>query len=144
MLMRRTALALLAGLPLAGWTDMARAAEPRIKVVASFSILGDMVREIAGDHIDLTTLVGPDGDAHVYEPTPADVKSIAAADLLVVNGLSFESWLPRLLEASGFKGRTMVASQGVKPIPSLSRATAMTSISMASTIRTPGRTLPTA
>nr|WP_322100047.1 metal ABC transporter substrate-binding protein [Geminicoccus roseus] len=113
--MRRTALALLAGLPLAAHAPMAFADEAPLEVVASFSILADMVREIGGDHVALTTLVGPDGDAHVYEPTPADARKIAAADLLVINGLGFENWLPRLLDASGFQGETVVASAGVPP-----------------------------
>jgi zinc/manganese transport system substrate-binding protein len=116
MLLRRTMLALLAGLPVAA-SATAGAADAPLKVVASFSILGDMVREIGGNHVDLTTLVGPNGDAHVYEPTPADAKTIAAAGLLVVNGFEFESWLPRLIEASGFDGKTVVASRGVSPRP---------------------------
>ena len=79
------------------------AAEP-LKVVASFSILGDLVAEVGGDHVEVTTLVGPNGDAHVYEPTPADARDTAAADLVVVNGLGFEGWLDRLVEASGYAG----------------------------------------
>ena len=86
-----------------------------LKVVASFSILGDMVREVAGDDVALTTLVGPDGDAHVYEPTPADVKAVAGADIVFVNGLDFEGWMPRLLEAAGFKGKMVVVSDGITP-----------------------------
>jgi zinc/manganese transport system substrate-binding protein len=86
-----------------------------LKVVASFSILGDMVREVAGDDVALTTLVGPDGDAHVYEPTPADVKAVAGADIVFVNGLDFEGWMPRLLEAAGFKGKMIVVSDGITP-----------------------------
>jgi zinc/manganese transport system substrate-binding protein len=117
MPLRRTMLALFAGLPVAAWTTAGVAADAPLKVVASFSILGDMVRQIGGERIDLTTLVGPEGDAHVYEPTPADAKTIAAARLLVVNGLGFESWLPRLIEASGFSGETVVASRGVVPRP---------------------------
>jgi zinc/manganese transport system substrate-binding protein len=115
MLLRRTTLALLAALPLALGTSAADAADAPVKVVASFSILGDMVRQIGGGHVDLTTLVGPDGDAHVYEPTPVDARTLAAAKLLVVNGLGFEGWLPRLTEASGFAGETVVASTGVAP-----------------------------
>jgi len=86
-----------------------------LKVVASFSILGDMVREVAGDDVAITTLVGPDGDAHVYEPTPADVKAVAGADIVFVNGLDFEGWMPRLLEAAGFKGEMVVVSDGITP-----------------------------
>ncbi|ALM85254.1 metal ABC transporter substrate-binding protein [Bordetella sp. N] len=86
-----------------------------LKVVASFSILGDMVKQIGGSDVQLDVLVGPDGDAHEYEPTPADARRLAAAQVLVVNGLGFEAWLPKLVRASGFKGSTVVASEGVKP-----------------------------
>lgn len=92
----------------------ALAAKP-LKVVASFSILGDMVENIGGDKIELITLVGPDGDAHVFEPSPADARRVSSADLVVVNGLGFEGWLERLVKASGYKGRIVVASDGVKP-----------------------------
>jgi len=115
MLIRRHILALgLAGaLGAAGL--MPAAAHDHLKVVASFSILGDMVREVGGDAVDLTVLVGPDGDAHVYEPTPADAKAVGEADVLIVNGLDFEGWMPRLLDASGFKGKMIVASDGITP-----------------------------
>lgn len=86
-----------------------------LKVVASFSILGDMVKQIGGSDVQLDVLVGPDGDAHEYEPTPADARRLAAAQVLVVNGLGFEAWLPKLVRASGFKGTTVVASEGVTP-----------------------------
>jgi hypothetical protein len=72
-------------------------AEP-LKVVASFSILGDLVRSAGGDRVEVTTLVGPDSDAHVYSPPPADAKKVADAKLIVVNGLGFEGWLPRLVQ----------------------------------------------
>ena len=85
-------------------------------VVASFSILGDMVRQVGGDRIRVTTLVGPDSDAHVYQPTPADARAVAGARLLVVNGLGFEGWIDRLTEASGYKGRVVTATAGVKPL----------------------------
>ncbi len=90
-------------------------AADRMPVVASFSILGDMVSRVGGDRVAVTTLVGPDGDAHVYEPTPDDVKAVAGAKLLVVNGLGFEGWMDRLAEASGYAGPVTVASQGVAP-----------------------------
>jgi zinc/manganese transport system substrate-binding protein len=91
------------------------AAEP-LKVIASFSILGDLVKQVGGDHVDVTTLVGPNGDAHVYEPTPADARNTAAAGLVVVNGLGFEGWLDRLVEASGYSRPVAIASDGVTPI----------------------------
>ncbi len=90
-------------------------AADRLPVVASFSILGDMVGRVGGDRVAVTTLVGPDGDAHVYEPAPNDVKTVAAAKLLVVNGLGFEGWMDRLAEASGYGGPVTVASTGVAP-----------------------------
>lgn len=89
-------------------------AEP-FRVVASFSVLGDMVREIGGDDVSVDTLVGPDGDAHTYEPTPSDVARLGAAQLLVINGMGFEAWLPRLLKSSEYAGSAVVASRGVEP-----------------------------
>lgn len=88
-------------------------AQARLKVVASFSILGDMAREIGGDRIDVTTLVGPDQDGHTYQPTPADAKAVAAARVLVVNGLGFEGWIERLARSAPFNGTRVIASQGV-------------------------------
>ncbi len=113
-LSRRRALLAAAGLWLSATFGAAHAAQP-LQAVASFSILGDIVREVGGDDVQLTTLVGPDGDAHEYEPTPADAKKLSAAKVLFVNGLDFEVWLPRLVKASGFAGHTVVASQGVTP-----------------------------
>ncbi|RYF50019.1 MAG: metal ABC transporter substrate-binding protein [Comamonadaceae bacterium] len=85
-----------------------------LPVVASFSILGDMVREIGGAHVQVDTLVGRNGDAHGYEPTPQDARKLGAAQVLIVNGLGFESWLPRLQQASGFKGKVVEVSDGIK------------------------------
>jgi zinc/manganese transport system substrate-binding protein len=87
-------------------------AEGRMKVVATFSILGDLVREVGGDRVDVTTLVGPDSDAHIYQPKPTDARALAGAEVLVSNGLGFEGWIDRLAEAAGFKGRRVVASTG--------------------------------
>jgi len=84
-----------------------------VPVVATFSILGDMVQQIGGDHVSVTSLVGPDGDNHVFQPTPADAVAIAKAKVLVVNGLEFEGWMERLLEAADFKGVLVTASDGV-------------------------------
>ena len=92
-----------------------RADEP-IKVVATFSILGDMVEVIGGDAIELTTLVGPDGDAHVYTPTPQAAKAVSEADVLILNGLEFEGWLERLTEAASFDGQLVVATDGVEAL----------------------------
>ena len=87
-----------------------------IRVVATFSILGDMVSRIGGEHVAVTTLVGPDGDAHVYRPTPAAARAVSEADVLVVNGLGFEGWLDRLIETASFDGVRVVATAGIDPI----------------------------
>src|SRR6476620_11794269 len=87
----------------------------KVKAVASFSILGDMVRQVGGNRIEVTTLVGPDGDAHVYEPTPADAKTLAISAILFTNGLGFEGWVYQLEKFPGFRGEVVVASTGVKP-----------------------------
>jgi zinc/manganese transport system substrate-binding protein len=84
-----------------------------LKVVATFSILGDLVKQVGGDLVSVTTLVGPDGDAHTYKPTPNDLKTLVDADLVVENGLGMEGWVTRLISASGFKGRVVIASEGV-------------------------------
>ena len=91
-------------------------ASAKIKVVSTFSILGDMVQNIGGNNIKLTTLVGANGDGHVYEPTPADAKSVAAADVVFVNGLGFEGWIDRLVKASGYKGKVIIATEGIKEL----------------------------
>ena len=88
-------------------------AADKLRVVATFTVLGDMVKNVGGEHVALTTLVGPDGDAHVYEPTPADARALAEADLVLVNGLGFEGWIDRLVKASGYKGPVVVASEGI-------------------------------
>ncbi len=104
------ALALLApALPLSAQTT-----KP-LQVVASFSILADMAREVAGDAAQVHALVGPNADAHVFEPTPADAQRLAKADLVIVNGLHFEGWIDRLVRASGYRGRVVEATQGIAP-----------------------------
>jgi len=85
-------------------------ADTRLKTVATFSILGDLVREVGGEQVDVVTLVGPDADAHTYQPRPTDARTLAGARVLVSNGLGFEGWIDRLAEASGFKGTRIVAS----------------------------------
>ena len=94
---------------------VAHAQEP-LKVVASFSIIGDFVRNVGGDRISVTTLVGPNGDVHVYTPAPADAKRIADAKLLVVNGFGLEGWLPRLVQSSGSKAVIVTATDGITPL----------------------------
>jgi zinc/manganese transport system substrate-binding protein len=103
--------ALLSIVSLAGQAQ----AQGRLKVIASFSILGDVVKNVGGDRVDVDMLVGPNGDAHVYSPTPADAKKLADAKLIVVNGLGYEGWLDRLVKASGGKAPVVVAAKAVKP-----------------------------
>lgn len=88
---------------------------PKLKVVATFSILGDFARNVGGDRVDVMTLVGSNGDVHVYTPTAADAETIRNAKLVIVNGLGLEGWLPRLVESSGSKAATVVATRGVAP-----------------------------
>lgn len=87
----------------------------KLRVIASFSILGDIVAQVGGEQVEVTTLVPAMGDAHVFQPTPSHARAVAGADVLVVNGLNFEPWLDRLVTASGFKGRHIVAAEGIKP-----------------------------
>lgn len=91
-------------------------AQDRLTIVASFSILGDFVRNVGGDRINVTTLVGPNADVHVYTPAPADAKMIAGAKLVIVNGLGLEGWLPRLVQSAGGKASIVVASSGIAPL----------------------------
>jgi zinc/manganese transport system substrate-binding protein len=90
-------------------------AEP-LKVVASFSIIGDFAKNVGGDRIELTTLVGPDGDAHVYDPKPADAAAMASADVVLVNGLHLEGFLKRLVEASATHAAVVELTKGVQPL----------------------------
>lgn len=89
------------------------AAGQPLPVVASFSILQDLTRQVGGDLVSVSALVGPDGDAHVFEPTPQQARQLQQAKVLVANGLDFEGWLPRLKKAAGFQGQEIVASQGI-------------------------------
>ena len=92
-----------------------RAAEQRLNVVASFSILGDFARTSAAIASRCTSLVGANGDVHVYTPAPADAKKIADAKLVVINGLGLEGWMPRLVQSSGSKARIVTATDGIAP-----------------------------
>ncbi len=104
-----TAIAALAPLP------AALAETTSLPVVASFSIIGDLVKEVGGAAVDLSTIVGPNGDAHVYEPTPQDGRKLAQARLVVINGLGFEGWIERLIKASGTKARIITLGDSVTP-----------------------------
>jgi zinc/manganese transport system substrate-binding protein len=105
---------LLLILCLAGGVTGAQA-EKKVRVIASFSILADLAQNVGGDRAEVTSLVGPNGDAHVYEPTPADASALSQADLVVINGLGLEGWLDRLVQTSGYKGPVVVVSKGIKP-----------------------------
>lgn len=109
----RKPLALLATIAVAAATPSH--ANDKLKVVASFSIIADMARNVGGDHIALTTLVGPGGDAHVYEPKPADAAALHDADVILVNGLGLEGFLSRLAEASATKAPVVELTKGVEP-----------------------------
>ncbi len=102
----------LATLSLALMSGTALAAP--VNVVASFSILGDMVRQVGGDRVTVTTIVGPDADTHVYEPRPQDAAVLGGAQVFFVNGLGFEGWLDRLVEATDFAGAVVTVSDGIE------------------------------
>jgi zinc/manganese transport system substrate-binding protein len=114
--MTRRVLVALACLALA-WLGLSSggSADDKLKVAASFSVLGDMVKQVGGDRVDVVTFVGPNGDAHVYEPRPGDIKELAASKILFINGLGLEGWMERLEKSSGFKGTVVVATKGIKP-----------------------------
>lgn len=100
----------------------AQSTAPRpLRIVASFSILADMAHEIGGSAVEVAALVGPDSDAHVFQPSPADARRLANAELVVVNGLAFEGWMDRLVRSSGYRGPVLVASEGV-PVRRMGRA----------------------
>jgi len=114
MLTRRQALAATA--LAAVFVAASARAQDRLNVIASFSILGDLVKNVGGDRVEVGTLVGPNGNAHVYAPSPGDAKKVADAKLVFVNGLGFEGWLERLVKASGTKAPIVVATKGIKPL----------------------------
>lgn len=97
-------------------TALPASAQEKLNVVASFSIIGDFARHVGGDRIELTTLVGPGGDAHVYEPKPADAAAMQQADVVLVNGLHFEGFLQRLIDSSATKATVVELTRGVETI----------------------------
>ncbi len=113
---------LLAGAAVLGPVGLAAQAQAKLKIVASFSILADLVREVAGDGAEIAALVGPDQDAHSFEPAPSDARALSGADVVILNGLGFEGWLDRLVRSSGFKGRRIVATDGVPTRRSAARS----------------------
>jgi zinc/manganese transport system substrate-binding protein len=116
MLTRRQALAVTGSTVLVAiGSAHAQGSSDRFKALASFSILADLVGNVGGPHVDVAVLVGPNGNAHVYAPSPADARKVADARLVFVNGLGFEGWLDRLVKASATRASIIVASEGVKP-----------------------------
>ncbi|MCQ6256065.1 metal ABC transporter substrate-binding protein [Pseudomonas sp. Q11] len=95
--------------------SLSASAAEKLQVVTSFSILADMTQEVGGEHIQITNLVGPDADAHTYEPTPDDAKALLSAKLIIKNGLGFEPWLDRLVTSTETNAPVISASRGVIP-----------------------------
>ncbi len=116
--MKRSTLKLLtlSALSLSGLLPLPTLAAEPIQVVASFSILGDLVQVVGGQRVQVTTLVGPDADAHSFEPRPADARVILNTRLFVINGLNFEPWAEKLAKSADYQGAMVVASRGVKPL----------------------------
>lgn len=113
---RRSFIAAAIGIAvLAGSTAVQAQTTPALKAVASFSILGDLVRQVGGDRVAVEVLVAPGGDAHVFQPTPSQAKLVGQAQVVFSNGLGFEGWMSRLLNTARYKGRHVVASQGIQP-----------------------------
>ena len=96
--------------------NVASANESGIRVVTSFSILEDLVKELGGQYVNVVNLVDRNSDAHTYQPKPSDAVAIAKADLVIFNGLGFEGWIPRLIKNSGYKNKQIIASKGVDAI----------------------------
>lgn len=116
MFNRRTVLVSALALSISAAAPSAARAAEKMPVVATFSILADMVERVGGEHVSVSMLVPRSGNAHVYQPTPADARAVSEARLLFVNGLQFEGFLDRLIEASDFKGEPIVASEGVEAL----------------------------
>ncbi len=115
--MRKILFAFVAALFIAPTTSVANSvcSDPKIKVVASFSILADIVKNVGGEKITIQSIVGPNGDAHVFEPRPDDIKLINDADIVFTNGMGFEGWIDRLIKASGFKGPVIISTENIHP-----------------------------
>lgn len=110
--MKKAMLGLLMSVSILG--SQAHAADAPLPVVTSFSILGDIVKQVGGNRVSVDTIVGPDQDSHVYEVTPNDLKKVMKSKLVVVNGLGLEGWMPRMMSATNYKGEVLVASNGIE------------------------------
>ncbi|MDP6895443.1 MAG: zinc ABC transporter substrate-binding protein [Rhodospirillales bacterium] len=97
-------------------TALPATAQDKLKIVTSFSILGDLVRQVTGELASVTTIVGPDADAHVYMPNASDAKAVANADVIFLNGLGFETWSDTLIKTSGTKAEVFLATTGISPL----------------------------
>lgn len=116
-LARRRAAALLTTFLLAGLclTAPTARAEP-LAVTTSFSVLADFIRAVGGERVVVRSLVGPDEDAHAFQPRPSDARGIGASALVVANGLGFDDWIVRLARSGGYRGPLVVASTGVRTL----------------------------
>jgi zinc/manganese transport system substrate-binding protein len=114
---RRALLALSLATPFLGRAARAQSQAAPLPVVASFSILGDMVKQVGGDRVAVRTIAGPDVDAHSFQPRPSDAEAVRQARLVVRNGLGFDTWLDRLVRSAGYRGPVATASQGITPRP---------------------------
>ncbi len=114
MSIRRSIFAVLCA-AFAGALPAAAQAQEKLPVVATFSILGDFVKNVGGERVSVALLVGPEGDAHVYQPSPADAKKLAGAKVIFVNGFKLEGWIDRLIKASGTKASIAVGTKGITP-----------------------------
>jgi zinc/manganese transport system substrate-binding protein len=113
---RLVAFAFLVALVLLALFSVGASAQERLSVVATFSVLGDMVARVGGGHVQVATLIGPEGDAHAFQPTPADAGKVARARIVFENGLGFEGWLSRLIRASGYRSEVVAVSDGASTI----------------------------
>ena len=116
---RRHTIAALAAIGVLAFQPLTHAqTSAPVKAVASFSILGDLVRQVGGERVQVDVLVGPGADAHVFQPSPSHAKQVAQAQVVFANGLGFEGWMQRLLDSAGYQGKPVLVSQGIKPLPS--------------------------
>lgn len=97
-------------------TLAAPAAPSALQVVATFSILGDIVKQVGKERVNVLTLAGPGQDAHVFQVSPSRVKQVATSAVVVSNGLGFEGWMNRLFQSARYKGKHIVASQGIQAL----------------------------
>ncbi len=117
MLHKRNIITLLASSMLVGVSAAPAMAQERVSAVATFSILGDLVSQVGGERVDVTMLVGPDGDGHVYSPSPADARRLTEADIIFKNGLLYEGWIDRLIASSGTQAPVIAVAGNINAIP---------------------------